>query len=400
MQPPPSGPEPITVRTVALAELEEFAAGCTKSSLFSQATPISPARLRSQLHNPCAADDDIVMVAAMCGSICVGYHGLLPGYYLYGGKIYKVFWATAFFVAPEMRGRGVGKLLVEAILGLGIDFAVTRMTEGAEGAYRSMGLQPLGHHEYCQLRADKLRRLRPEPADSAGTMPKAPPRAGDSIGMQSDEDLYPAARRRLYAKVLRSEELARNRLVYEEVPEIQRQEWQEKKRRQGELPRFCRPVEVINWMLRFPWVFSRDAAADDDRYYFSTTRELFTFKAFHIYGDDYGDDRSTIAGFTVVSILSHKNRTVVKLLDYSFQKPEHEHMALVIALSCASDFGADRIEYAESLHRFIPAELNERRLVKNQRRLFLYHPGAPDSPLARGAGDIVLDYCDGDVAFA
>jgi len=393
MQPPSTDPEAITVKAIPHGELEEFAAGCIKGSHSGRVNPISSARLHSQLHNPCATDDDIVMIAAMCGSICVGYHGLLPGYYLYGGTIRKVFWATTFFVAPEMRGRGVGKQLVEAILQLGIDFAVTRMTEGAEGAYRSMGLQTLGYHEYRQLRADKLRRLLPGAAPSGSTRSNTPSLLKGFLEVQSDTATYPAARRSLYAKVLRSIGLTETLLTYEEVEEIG--DWQ-KNHLDRATPRFYRPAEVVNWMLRFPWVFSREAVTDDDRYYFSTTRELFTFKAFHI----YEDDRSTPAGFTVVSILSHKQRTVVKLLDHCFHKREHEHMALVIALSCAKEFGADRIEYAGSLHRFMPTELTEQRLIKKQRRLFLYHPGAANSPLARGAEDIVLDYCDGDVAFA
>ncbi|MFC1829598.1 GNAT family N-acetyltransferase, partial [Thermodesulfobacteriota bacterium] len=49
------------------------------------------------------------------GNDCVGYHGLLPGMLLIDGQLSKVYWATAFFVSPEIRGKGVGKRLLGEI---------------------------------------------------------------------------------------------------------------------------------------------------------------------------------------------------------------------------------------------------------------------------------------------
>lgn len=383
----------ITVKTILLRDLEQFAASCRNGTDADQLIPISPARVRAQINNPCAEGDDIAMVAAFSGSRCVGYHGLLPGYFLCNGEVVKVYWATTFFVSPAMRGKGVGKLLIEAILRLDVDFIITRMTESAERAYLSMGLESLGDLRYMQLRADKLKKLLSEKGTSTGQADNNPSSLKTSILAKVDQAIFPIVKKIFYTRLLREVSARKSRMVVREVAEID--EWPERILQRHAKTRFFRPVTIVNWMLTFPWIFSRNEMEDEREYYFSTTRDFFTYKAFQI----YSKDRKAMLGITVVSILSHRGRTIVKLLDYDFLSPDLDYMALVLALRCARKYSADRVEYTETLHRHLPHSLTTKRLVKQQERLYLFHPGKQDSPLAKNRENIVLDYCDGDIVF-
>ncbi|MEE4239848.1 MAG: GNAT family N-acetyltransferase [Desulfopila sp.] len=377
-------PENIEIKTVSVKELQKFYENCLTSPANGQVIPISSARVRAQLSNPCANDDDIVLVTAFSGSRCVGYHGLLPGIFLCNGRSVKVYWGSTIFVAPDLRGRGIGKLLIMTISGLNVDFVASRMNEKAENTYHSIGLDTLGYLRYRQLRVDKLAKTQSQRDVSSAA-------EGDSI---LNSSLYTVRKKALYSSLLLSPALQAQQLVAKEVARIN--DWPGRKAGFSEFPRFYRSVEVINWMLEYPWLTSEYGAESKEGYYFSTTRKLFTYRAFQIYGKRSG----MILGFVVVSILSHKKRKVVKLLDYDFKSSENVVFAVVVALRCAEMYLADRVEYGEELSRYLDPEIVPTHLIKEQERLYLFHAGNQDSALLQNKEKIILNYCDGDAAFA
>lgn len=388
----PDNSPAINITKITFKELKDFTDSCANSSVAGQLLPISPERVDSQMQNPYAEDHDIALVVAFSGPLCVGYHGLMPGICLCGGRIIKVYWATTFFVSSSMRGRGVGKLLIAAVLDLDIDFFVSRMTESAERAYLSMGLESFGKLHYRQLRADKLKKSLPGKGQHLRFTEDGAPPARTTIGTFLDRPLYGIFKKFFYTRLLLSPSLRRRHLTAHEVPLIT--DWSEKNPDGKAEYQFYRPVKAVNWMLAHPWVFSRSDKKTKSSYYFSTTRHLFIYKAFQIY-DEKSD---TSVGYVVVSILSHKGRTVVKLLDYAFISDDHEFMAMVVALRCAREYLADRVEYAEELNRYL-GKIVAIRFIKKQTRLYLFHPRDQQSSLLHNRKSFTLNYCDGDVVF-
>ncbi len=380
----------ITIKTVKLRDLQEFAGRLANNSPAGPLIPISQARVRSQIHNPCGDGDDVALVTAFCGCRCVGYLGLLPGVGIVDGRVFKVFWGTTFLVSPEMRGRGVGKLLVAAMQTLGVDFIGTRMTESAERLYRRMEMKPLGTLSYRQLRADKLKRL----FSGGGEIRRGKKEHGPTTIVEVVSlSLYRQLKKIFYSSLLRS---FRHEDVFavREVELIAELSGHAYTGTNG--PSFYRSVEVINWMLTYPWVVSRDKTIEKSDYYFSTRRDLFTYKAFHIESKKDG----SLLGFVVVSIITHKGRTVVKVLDHAFRIPAVEPLAMVVALRCARRYLADRIEYDAHLSRYLPGWLDKNRFIKEQERVYLFHPCDENSPLAEYRGKFRLRCGDGDTGFA
>ncbi len=384
-------PDEITIKAVRLRELQGFAGRLANDSSAGQLIPISQARVRSQIHNPCGDGDDVALVTAFCGGRCVGYLGLLPGLCSVDGRVFKVFWGTTFLVSPEMRGRGIGKLLVAAIQGLGIDFIGTRMTDNAKRLYCRMGMEPLGILSYRQLRADKLKRLLPGGGESRKRKKEHGPATMNEVVSLS---FYRLMKKMFFSRLLRSFRHEAATFAVREVEQIAEFPGHASTEVTG--PRFYRSVEVINWMLTYPWVVSRDKAIEKSEYYFSTRRDLFTYKAFHI----ESENEPSLLGFVVVSILTHKGRTVVKVLDHAYRDPDVGFMTMVVALRCARRYLADRVEYDVNLGRYLPGWLDKKHFIKKQERLYLFHPRDENSPLSEYRGGFHLRYGDGDTGFA
>ncbi|MGB3212506.1 MAG: GNAT family N-acetyltransferase [Desulforhopalus sp.] len=358
--------------------------------------PISPARVQSQINNPFAEGNDVALVAAFLGDQCVGYHGLLPGFFISDEKITKIHWATTFYVAPVVRGRGVGKSLIDAITNLDIDFAVTGMTESAQRAYLSKNLKTLGYLDFCQLRIDRLEQIFQKKGkrfsrkwnESLSTIP-AP------VINRAKRVFYRFLKKIFYLSQPLSPYLRSQQFVAKEVQKIKG--WPEQSNIvEQKTPRFYRGLPVINWMLKYPWVFTYNENIKEKDFYFTTTREFFTYKAFEI----YPLNSTTILGYCVVSIFTNKGRTVVKVLDFAFQSPEYEKIAIELALQFGSEFLADKIEYPAELNRFVEPHRRLRKYIKKQKRLYLFSPKNDKSPMLQQQGKIDLDYCDADTSFS
>lgn len=381
----------IRIRLVRLNELQDFASRIADDRSGGHLVPISPARVRSQIHNPCGAGDDVVLITAFCDNYCVGYLGLLPGLCCVDGRLFKVFWGTTFLVSPTMRGRGVGKQLVAAMQDLGVDFIGTCMTQSAAGLYRLMGMKPLGSLSYCRLRAEKMKRLLPGGGE-AHTSAKG--HGGMTMVEAVSRPLYRLLKTMFYARVQRS---LRHKAASFAVREVERiAEFADHTGPGVVEPFFCRPIAVVNWMLTYPWLVARTEGMGKSGYYFSTSRDVFAYKAFEV---ESLKDR-TYLGLVVVSIITHKGRTVVKVLDHAFRDPDAAHMAMVVALRCAAQYQADRVEYDDLLNTDLPDWLIKKRFVKHRERLYLFHPRDENSPLLQHRERFRLSYGDGDTGFA
>lgn len=346
----------IQIRQIKLKDLDEFARNALRDPVFADVAPISLLRAGSQAKNPQGAPDDIALLVALHKNRCVGYHGLLPGWLRNQARVLKIYWLITFYLDEASRGRGWGRRLVTEIQNTGIDLVTTGITAAAAGVYRSAGFRQLAELPYYQLRSKKI-------SDLNG----------------------------LAASLKSADNQVRSKCVNQLSANMQTAATQS-----DSAVAFQRDVNLINWMIRNPWVVSgSDARADVEHYYFSRVRELFKFIPLEI----FAPGGKICLGYLVLSVSCKKSTTTLKVLDYYFHDPKDILAAGGLAVKYAADYRADRLEYPVDLAAFFENQPELRPLIKKKKRLYLFYPQSDCSPLARLAHRIKLNYCDSDTAF-
>lgn len=388
----------IKIKKIKLGDLYDFTCDILTNSSFEKVAPISLLRAASQSKNPYGRPEDVALFVAFSGNECVGYHGLLPAIFNHGDNRAPVYWATTFYVAPDFRGQGIGKCLLEEIKNANIDFFVTQMTESAARTYRSAGYQDIGALDYFQLRVDRLdfparffdsithlfRKKSPDPKHM-------PPGL-----MRLKRSVYNFIKQIFYRIAASTRHKQKYRFSWKVVDQINESLWGALDRQLHDDPAFLRGAKAVNWMLKYPWVASSgDKIKDMPGYYFSEVRDIFRYIAIEISSPAEGLPK----GFLVLSISHKKEKTRVKILDFHFNNPSDGEMAVYLALKYAKVFLADRIEYPCSLKIYFKKTIGFKKLIKKQRRLYMFYPASSPSPLSAYIGKIAFNYCDGDTAF-
>ncbi|MEE9495785.1 MAG: GNAT family N-acetyltransferase, partial [Desulfobacterales bacterium] len=350
----------IKIKKIKLGDLYDFTCDTFAHPSFEKVAPISLMRAESQSKNPYGRPEDVALFVAFSGNQCVGYHGLLPAIFNHGDNLDSVYWATTFYVAPDFRGQGIGKCLLEEIKNAKIDFIVTQMTESAERAYRSAGYQDIGTLGYFQLRVDRLDFLagffdaithlfRKKSSDPKHVPPGL---------MRLKRTVYNFIKKIFYQIVAGESHKQRGRFSWKVVDQINESRWGAWDKDLID-PAFFRGAQAVNWMLKYPWVVSRsDTITDMPNYYFSGVREIFRYVAIEISSPGAGLPQ----GFLVLSISHKKEKTRVKILDFYFNNPTDREIAVYLALKYAKVFLADRIEYPGSLEIYFKKAIGFKKL--------------------------------------
>lgn len=358
----------IKIKEIKLKELPDFACAFFERANPEDIVPISRQRVLAQTHNPCAQPDDVVLLVAFSGDKCIGYHGLLPSLLQHHGRLSKVYWATTFYVSEAFRGRGIGKRLINEVKNYNIDFAVTGMTQGAEKTYLSAGLNVLGPVVFYQLQMEKV------------------------FGFKL---FYQVVKRFLYRCWLGRQPIDFQGFNYRPVDQIN-MELKRKEVISKPAPVFHRDIEMVNWMLKYPWVLSRDAAQGrKENYHFARVRDIFKYIALEI----YSQRGNVLKGFLVLSVSHKKGKTAIKILDYDLKDLSGLKVIFNLSLKFAARYLADRIDMPLEFQIYLGSKFFEKYLIKKKKRSYVYYPGSATSPLASFADQIVLNYCDGDTAF-
>jgi GNAT superfamily N-acetyltransferase len=388
----------IRIEKIKLADLYDFASKTIGNPTFKKAAPIPLIRALAQSKNPYGRPDDVVLLVAYYGDQCVGYQGLLPGLLKTDVQTSKVYWGMAWYVIPEFRRRGIGNRLLEEIKNTKIDYITPQMTASAESVFRRAGYKDLGRLIYFQVRVDRL----------------------NFSAKFFDVIITFLSKKTIYPKVISSGLLRLNRLIYSTTKRIlYRLAWRSSHRRQKpsfrwkvvdqidesvriplnrqvKRPSFLRGIEVVNWMLKHPWLVPKsEKKTDVANFYFSVTREMFTYIAIAINSSDSRRPK----GFLVLSVSKKKKKTRVKILDFYFNNPEDREIAASLALRYAKVFLADRIDFPASLEKYFKQMTGFKKLIKKQSHLFMFYPASSHSPLAVNNDKIAFNYCDGDTAF-
>ncbi|MEI7595309.1 MAG: GNAT family N-acetyltransferase [Bacteroidota bacterium] len=91
------------------AQLEEFICSEQFNNLIN--IPISKHRAISQINNPRASDEDILLVVSFDENKVIGYLGILPDYIFFNDKTEKVGWLTCFWVDDEYKSQNIAASL-------------------------------------------------------------------------------------------------------------------------------------------------------------------------------------------------------------------------------------------------------------------------------------------------
>ena len=103
--------------------------------------PITKQRANSQIHNPRASENDVVLFVAYEGNKICGYLNILPDYFYKNNEPVKMGWIGSWWVDAEYRKKGVGGfLLLKALRFYKKKLAGTKYTPDAEKILNASGI--------------------------------------------------------------------------------------------------------------------------------------------------------------------------------------------------------------------------------------------------------------------
>jgi hypothetical protein len=80
--------------------------------------PVSRHRALSQINNPRAEEQDVLLVAQYDGEKMIGYLGILPDRMYWDGETIRMAWLTSFWIHEAYRGRHIKSILFDKATGL------------------------------------------------------------------------------------------------------------------------------------------------------------------------------------------------------------------------------------------------------------------------------------------
>ena len=191
----------------------------------------------------------------------------------------------------------------------------------------------------------------------------------------------------LYGKRLKA-------IFFEEVKKISEREFDQGSARP--LAEFHRGVEWINWKLRYRWMLNYDEVDDSyPNYHFGGLRNLFKYIAIEI----YSSDRKKYKGFVLLSVCTHEDHTVLKILDYHFYSHMDIKYIFLLSLNYAKKYQADNIVLPGQISSHFKRGFLTRTLLNFTKHIYGCRPQNNSSPLAKSFKDIELNLCDGDYSF-
>ncbi len=262
------------IKSLPLQALE----GYIYSEAYQQADyiAISKQRALSQLRNPRARADDVVLVLVYEDDELVAYLGVFVDDLHFQTGLEHVGWLSCMWVNPKMRGQGIAKKLLQTVFeAWDYKILVTEFTPAAKGLYdrseRFMDLaQPQGWRGY----------LRP---NLATLLPKKNERWKKWIPLLQLADglLHLPNALRLWA--YKTPAVQEQGYSFEYLSELDDEAWEFIQQQQaGEL--IHRDRAELDWLLRHPWLLQaplKDRNAE--RYHFSSVAASFYFLAIKLY---------------------------------------------------------------------------------------------------------------------
>ncbi len=131
------------IKTYTRKNLGEF----IRSAEFEKLTslPISSHRALSQINNPRAGDDDLLLAVQFIGGDMIGYLGVLPDYLYQGTERIKIGWLSCFWIDEAWRSQPVAAgLFLTVMEAWEHRILITNFVPSLESLYRKSGFfQPV-----------------------------------------------------------------------------------------------------------------------------------------------------------------------------------------------------------------------------------------------------------------
>jgi GNAT superfamily N-acetyltransferase len=385
--------EKIDIKLVHLKDLYQFAKNFIDSRSFDGVIPMTLSRAKAQAKNPYSQPDDVVLFVAYKNSQAIGYIGRFPGILSFEKKHYRMFWGSTFYLKEKYRGKGIGEKLLNKMMSLNQDFAVTRITPQADKVLNRYGLKTLGSLTYFQLRVERVHYF-----DKLFTSLKKTSigkNAGSrNLAKKFEESIYKLEKRLFYEAT--SGFINKMSYHYKYLTTNKLKESDFFLEQHLHQPFFYRGPELINWMLQEKWVLSQgDKIHEVSGYHFSGVRKFFNYIALKLYYKNL----QNYNGFIILCVSSYKSKTVLRVLDHLFKSSDVISGACAAVLKYAKKYQADRIEFSDKMGEYLKNQIYFKRFLKKQNRIYRYFPAHENSPLERAKEMIQFDYCDGDIAF-
>ncbi len=379
----------LKINRVKIKDLSEFLSHISGDQNYLDVVLMTDNRAAMYVNNPYADKDDVSLLVAYYDNRCVGYLGIMPGLLKDCANDFKVYWFSTFYVAPQMRGKGIGSRLAKEAFSLGYVFIATSMSELSEKVFSNCGMRPLGILKYCifdlrylNILTLPLRFLR----KLLNKINIYPVYFYDLV--KALDDLFLPFVKCIFYKLLSPGGKNPDSVIWEVVRQISENDFVGKN---VDSAVFYRGAAGINWMLNYKLPKEKTAADSKDyKYFFSEIRDAFDFTIIKIYA---GINKEYV-GFFVASFSVLENQVVLKILDFSFSQAMPSLVGVLFYY--IRKRMVSRIEFSYELLPYFRENLFFRMLIMFDERRYLYYPAGKDVSFLR---NIKLAYVDGDSAF-
>ena len=391
----------IRIEKIKARDLLEFTRQELSHAHPGQFIPITQQRAQAHVNNPLVTPDDVSLLVAYHDDQVVGFFGMMPIWLLRNNHLDKVTWFSTWRVSPHLRGKSLGSLLMQAALDLKQDFVIVG-SGPARRVCQRFGFLEREPYIYYQLDLTAMVRLNPATWLTRLARKLLRPfhvriAVDNRLTLLTDRLLSPITRRlftwlswRMAGSVLDQYHIREVEQVQPETPE-----------QLANQPAVCfsRGYEVVNWMLRFPWVLEPGGSPSEHMdYYFSDVRPYFHYSAVEIYAAQ--NTGETYQGYVIFLVSTIRDRMELKILDVSLKGREVWQVVLPLAIRMARKFKVDRIDLPVKASGDFQQTGLGRLLLQKRQRIYQSHPKSPESPLALAWKDIAFQYSDGDMSFS
>jgi len=254
--------------------------------------PISRHRGLSHANNPRALPDDLVLVMVFENDKMLGYLGVLPDdlYFLDADGLYQkehVGWLSCMWVNPELRGKGIAKILINNVFEAWEQrILVTEFTPAAKGLYDRTAqfvdlAKPNGLRAYLRLNLAYLL-----PAKNRERWEKF-------SGLLKFTDRFFN-----FFNSIRLGLFACSGQNFSYISEIDEEAWQFVQKHRSEKELMRRDATDLRWIVKNTWLLS--GAIEDEatkRYHFSSIAKHFSFLNIKVYNKE-----GALVAFLILSL--------------------------------------------------------------------------------------------------
>jgi hypothetical protein len=267
--------------------------------------PVTKHRAFSQINNPRASNDDIILVAQYDKNKLIGYLGILPDFVFYKNETIsqKVGWLSCFWVEEQYRSQNyAASLFLSAFNAWGQKILITNIVPGLEPVYRKTGFfKPTKFKDglRCYLRFNLAEMLPPkgEPFKSLTFLLRA---VDGMLNILGDlRFLFKAKFRPVQIKIeyINHFDEFSERFIISHIKD----NWNRRSKTE------------LEWIIRNPWIIEGvQTDLNGSRYYFSSFSKRFFYQILKI-----TDHQNKIKGITFICV---RNNSLT--VPYIFADPD------------------------------------------------------------------------------